>query len=42
VAPAPVVTEKPRRRGFWTFALGFIAGALALFALALFATLRNL
>jgi len=41
-APAPVVTEKPRRRGFWTFVLGFIAGALALFALALFATLRNI
>src|ERR1700693_3898008 len=43
VTPAPVVTEKPRRRSrFWTFALGFVAGALALFALALFATLRNL
>jgi hypothetical protein len=41
-APAPVVIEKPRRGGFWTFVLGFIAGALALFALALFATLRNL
>ena len=41
--PAPVVSEKPRRRGrFWTFALGFVAGALALFALALFATLRNI
>ena len=26
---------------FWTFALGFIVGALALFALALFAALRN-
>ena len=42
VTPAPVVTEKPRRRGFWVFALGFVAGALALFALALFATLRNI
>jgi hypothetical protein len=42
-APAPVVIEKPRRRGgFWTFVLGFILGALALFGFALFATLRNL
>jgi hypothetical protein len=42
-APAPVEIEKPRRRGgFWTFALGFILGALALFGLALFAALRNL
>jgi hypothetical protein len=42
--PVPVESEpdKPRRTGFWTFALGFIAGALALFGLALFATLRNL
>ena len=40
--PAPAVTGKRRRGGFWSFALGFIAGALALFALALFATLRNL
>jgi hypothetical protein len=42
-APAPVVIEKPRRGGgFWIFVLGFLAGALALFALALFATLRNI
>ena len=41
-APAPAVTPKPRRGGFWIFVLGFIAGALALFALALFATLRNI
>src|ERR1700704_4673926 len=41
-APAPVAAEKPRRHGFWTFALGFILGALALFGLALFATLRNI
>jgi hypothetical protein len=43
-APAlePVAAEKPRRGGFWIFALGFIAGAMALFALALFSTLRNL
>jgi hypothetical protein len=38
----PVAAEKPRRGGFWIFALGFIAGAAALFALALFSTLRNL
>src|SRR5882762_1760768 len=37
--PAPI--EKPRRSGFWTFALGFILGAAALFGLALFASLRN-
>ncbi len=41
-APAPVVIEKPRRGGFWIFALGFVVGAVALFGLALFATLRNL
>jgi hypothetical protein len=40
--PEPVVAEKPRRGGFWTFALGFILGALALFGFALFATLRNI
>ena len=34
--------EKPRRGGFGTFALGFILGAIALFGLALFASLRNL
>ena len=41
-APAPVATGKRRRGGFWIFVLGFVVGALALFALALFATLRNL
>ncbi len=40
--PPPVAVEKPRRGGFWTFVLGFIVGAAALFGLALFATLRNL
>src|SRR6201747_1997372 len=40
--PEPVVNEKPRRSGFWTFALGFILGALALFGLALFAALRSM
>jgi hypothetical protein len=37
----PAKIEKPRRSGFWTFALGFIVGAVALFGLALFAALRN-
>jgi hypothetical protein len=41
-APEPVVVERRRRGGFWIFVLGFLAGAAALFALALFATLRNL
>src|SRR6201993_4755345 len=41
VPPAPAAIEKPRRSGFWIFALGFIVGALALFGLALFATLRD-
>src|SRR3954447_22459293 len=40
--PEPAPVEKRRRSGFWTFALGFILGALALFGLALFATLRNM
>jgi hypothetical protein len=39
---ASVVVEKPRRSSFWTFALGFVLGAVALFGLALFASLRNL
>jgi len=25
------VIEKPRRRGFWIFALGFVVGVVALF-----------
>ena len=41
-APEPVIAEKPRRSGFWTFALGFILGAMVLFGFALFASLRNL
>ena len=40
--PEPAAVEKRRRGGFWIFALGFILGALALFGLALFATLRNM
>ncbi len=47
VVTPPVQTgatdKKPRRRfGFWSFALGFVLGAAALFGLALFAVLRNL
>jgi hypothetical protein len=39
--PAPA--EQPRRRGrFWPFAFGFILGALALFGLALFASISSL
>jgi hypothetical protein len=38
-APAPV--KKKRRSGFWTFVLGVIVGALALFGFALYASLRN-
>ena len=39
--PAPAVTERPRRSRFWPFALGFILGAAALFALALLASLGS-
>ena len=38
----PVVEKKPRRRGFGMFVLGFVLGAVALFGLALYATLRGL
>src|ERR1700758_1609206 len=39
----PVETGKERRRGgLWTFVLGFVLGAAALFAYALFEALRNL
>src|ERR1700694_4008203 len=41
-APATIVIAKRRRSGFWAFLIGFILGAIALFGLALFATLRNL
>jgi hypothetical protein len=37
----PAVTGKPRRGRFWTFALGFVLGVIALFGLALFMALRN-
>ena len=43
VTPAaePAVEKKPRRRGFGTFVLGFVLGAVALFGLALYASLKN-
>jgi hypothetical protein len=34
-------TERPRRSRFWPFALGFVLGGLALFCLALFASLSS-
>ena len=37
----PVVEKKPRRRGFGMFVLGFLLGAVALFGLALYASLKN-
>lgn len=37
----PVVEKKPRRRGFGMFVLGFALGAVALFGLALYASLNN-
>jgi hypothetical protein len=40
--PIPIITDKPRRSPVWTFVLGFLAGAAALFGLALIATLRSL
>jgi hypothetical protein len=40
VEPRPV--EPARRSRFWPFALGFVVGTVALFGLALFASLRNL
>ena len=41
--PESEAEAKPRRRGaFWPFVLGFIVGAAALFALALYAALHNL
>src|SRR5579862_3793120 len=41
VALAPAVAEKPRPSRFWPFALGFVFGALALFCLALIASLSS-
>lgn len=44
VADAMVVEELPQRRrgGFWLFVLGFVAGGLSLFALALYASLQQI
>ncbi len=44
VMPAPELPEapKPRRRGWGMFLLGFALGAVALFGLALYASLRGL
>jgi hypothetical protein len=42
-APAePEAAPKPRRRGWGMFFLGFVLGVIALFGLALYASLRNL
>ena len=38
----PAEPEQRGRSGVWTFVLGFLLGAAALFALALFAALKNL
>lgn len=42
-SPAPIAAAapKPRRSRFWSFAMGFISGIVALFALALLAALRG-
>ena len=41
--PAPLVARKrPLRSGFWTFVVGFILGAVALFGFALFAALYGI
>jgi hypothetical protein len=37
----PAVEKKPRRRGFGMFVLGFLLGAVALFGLALYASLKS-
>ncbi len=44
VKPPDLPTEKPprRRSRFWSFAFGFVLGALALFALALYMSLKNI
>ncbi|MCK1636446.1 hypothetical protein IVA95_02290 [Bradyrhizobium sp. 157] len=38
----PVVEKKPRRRGLGMFVFGFVLGAVALFGLALYASLSNM
>ena len=37
----PAAEQKPRRRGLGMFVLGFVLGAVALFGLALYASLNN-
>ena len=39
--PKPAAAQKPRRSRIWSFLLGFILGAAALFGLALYASLRS-
>jgi hypothetical protein len=41
-AAAPAAAEEPRRSRFWPFAFGFMLGALALFGMALFASLSSI
>jgi hypothetical protein len=41
-AAEPAVEKKPRRRGFGMFVLGFLLGAVTLFGLALYASLKNI
>jgi hypothetical protein len=41
VAPAAPVAQDKSRGSFWVFLLGFLAGALALFAIAVVASLRS-
>ena len=41
VAAQAPVAERPRRSRFWPFAFGFVFGALALFCLALIASLSS-
>jgi hypothetical protein len=41
VAAESVVEKRPRGRGFAMFVLGFLLGAVALFGLALYASLKN-
>jgi hypothetical protein len=41
-AAEPAGEKKPRRRGFGMFVLGFLLGAVALFGLALYASLKNI
>src|SRR5215510_4592913 len=41
-APEPEARQKPRRRGWGMFLLGFVLGVVALFGLALYASLHDL